>query len=320
MRGIDRCAMTQNKTKRPARPMSRWLKRWVRYPLEALVLWLAFALLGALPTDAASNIGGWIGRTLGPRLRGDRIARVNLKLAMPELGEDQIAAILNGMWDNLGRTLAEYPHLRQICRLDSGRVELQGRSHVEALLSGERSGIILSAHLANWEIMPRYSINAGLPLMAVVRPPNNPLVARIIDRCRGEYDRVAKEADSARQMMTTLREGGTVGLLADQKFNRGVDIALFGQPSQTTDAPAQLALRTGSLVVPAQLQRQGPGRFKLICHAPIDSPGDEEDRAARAKTIMAEYHRRLEDWVRERPAEWLWIHRRWPKELYRKTG
>ena len=43
---------------------------------------------------------------------------------MPALEETAIARIIAGMWDNLGRVAAEYPHLRHIRVFEpSARVE-----------------------------------------------------------------------------------------------------------------------------------------------------------------------------------------------------
>ena len=63
-------------------------RRWIVYPLEAMFAALGYAVLAALPVDAASAVGAWIGRTFGPRLRAHQTAHGNLRRIMPELGED----------------------------------------------------------------------------------------------------------------------------------------------------------------------------------------------------------------------------------------
>ena len=98
--------------------------RVLRYALEAAAVSAALGLFRILPVEAASNLGGWLGRTLGPRLAVTDRARRNLRHALPELSAAESAAVLAGMWDNLGRTAAEYPHLGRIADPASGRVTL----------------------------------------------------------------------------------------------------------------------------------------------------------------------------------------------------
>ncbi len=64
-----------------------------------------------MPLPVASAVGGWFARTVGPRVGVSNRARKNLRRAMPELSEARIEEIVRGMWDNLGRVIAEYPHL-----------------------------------------------------------------------------------------------------------------------------------------------------------------------------------------------------------------
>ena len=78
------------------------VRRALTYPIEAVVVGLAFALFGALPIDRASALGGWLGRTLGPRLAVTRVAERNLRRAFPDRSAAEIAAIVRAMWDNLG--------------------------------------------------------------------------------------------------------------------------------------------------------------------------------------------------------------------------
>jgi len=61
-----------------------WRRRFVYY-LEGLGARLVFALFGALPLDRASALGGFIARSIGPRLGASKRARINLARAMPEL-------------------------------------------------------------------------------------------------------------------------------------------------------------------------------------------------------------------------------------------
>ena len=69
--------------------------------------------------------------------------------------------ILLGMWDNLGRVIAEYPHLATICEtLEGGRVEIAGLETVHALIDDGKPGILFGAHLANWKSNPS---SPGIP-------------------------------------------------------------------------------------------------------------------------------------------------------------
>jgi KDO2-lipid IV(A) lauroyltransferase len=301
-----------------AKPKSA-LRRYLVYPLEAAALYALFALVRLVPLDTISNFGGWFCRNLGPRVGVTRIARRNLALAFPEKSEAEREAIIREMWDNLGRTAAEYAHLGMITDRARGRVEVVDPQHVMKLAEG-RGGILASAHLANWEVMPVVAAQHGVDLTIVVREPNNPLVRKIVDRWRGVAGgrRIPKGATGARAALTLLKQGGVLGVLWDQKMNRGLSLPFFGQEAMTASSPAQMALMVGCPVVPVRIERLGPGRFRMICHAPLEVP-QLGDRKAEVRALTLEINRVLEAWIRERPGQWLWLHRRWPREIYR-TG
>ena len=286
--------------------------------LEAVGLVLALGLLRLLPVDSASNLGGFLARTIGPRLPISRRAWRNLRLVSPEKPEAEIAAIIRGMWDNLGRVAAEYPHLGRITALEENRVIWDEREPVRRLRAEGKAAIFVSAHLANWEIMAVAAARRGLDMTVIVREPNNPLVRPILDRLRGVAggDRAPKGPAGAKQAIRILREGRMLGLLFDQKMNDGIAVPFFGIEAMTVAAPAQLALRFQCPIVPVRITRTGPGAFRVTAHAPLELP-DTGDRQADTAAVMAELNRILEDWIRARPQEWLWLHRRWPEAAYR---
>ena len=127
---------------------ARRRRRYVGYPLEAALLYVIYGIFMVLPLDAASALGGWIGRTIGPRLGTSRKARRNLDRAMPELSAERREEILIGMWDNLGRVMAEYPHLNEIWK----RTEVVGAEIVQDIAASKKPALFYSAHTGNWEI------------------------------------------------------------------------------------------------------------------------------------------------------------------------
>lgn len=73
-----------------------------------------FAIGRAIGPEPSSEIGGWWARRIGRLLPQHRIALANARAAFPDKSADEIAAIVGGAWENLGRTGAEYAHLSEI--------------------------------------------------------------------------------------------------------------------------------------------------------------------------------------------------------------
>ncbi|MBV9859433.1 MAG: lauroyl acyltransferase [Alphaproteobacteria bacterium] len=292
---------------RPDRTL-RWTDR-----IEAWGAQLGLASFGALPLDRASSLGGALARRLGPHAGISKRARLNLRAALPELADSEIERIVRGMWDNLGRVAAEYPHLHRIRVFEpGGRVETRGFEHVERAVAGGRRMIIFSGHLANWEIAALAAVQYGLPFAQIYRAANNPLVDRLVARCRGAAGEfIPKGAIASRRTLAALRRGDHLSLLADQKQNEGIPVAFFGRAAMTGPAPAALALRFDCDLLPARVERVGGAYFRLTIHPPLSHPHSGNPQADTA-ALMTQVNATLESWIRERPEQWFWLHRRWP--------
>jgi Kdo2-lipid IVA lauroyltransferase/acyltransferase len=280
---------------------------------EAAAAAVFFAAMSGLPLDIASALGGLLGRLVGPRLGVSGRARRNLAAAMPELSAGEIARIVRGMWDNLGRVAAEYPHLRRLrVFAPGGRVATSGFDHIDRATAAGRSVIVFSGHLANWEIGALAAGQYGTDVAQIYRAANNPLVDRMIQRFRGTGGEfIPKGRVASRRALATLRRGAHLALLADQKINDGIAVPFFGRPAMTGPALALLALHFRCEVLPARVERLNGAHFRLTIEPPLPLP-DTGDRAADAATLMAAVNERLESWIRARPAEWFWLHNRWP--------
>jgi KDO2-lipid IV(A) lauroyltransferase len=284
----------------------------VSYALQAVVLALFLGLCRILPVDWASGLGGWIGRGVGPLMGQNRKANRNLARAFPQNSAETNARILRGMWDNLGRVIAEYPHLPRICaKLEGGRVEVVGIETIRALATDEKPGILFGAHLANWEVQPFIARHTGLELALIYRAPNNEWVDRLLRRLRDAPLLFRKGQEGARALFSLLRSGGHVAMLVDQKMNDGIPVPFFGRDAMTAPAIAQFGLRLGCVIVPVRTERLRGARFRITVYPPLEMP-NTGNRAADERAVMTTINGIVENWVRARPEQWLWLHRRWP--------
>jgi KDO2-lipid IV(A) lauroyltransferase len=284
----------------------------MRNGMEACGAAVVCCFFRLLPIDAASGFGGWLGRAIGPRLGISRRARNNLRWAMPELDDAAIERIVIEMWDNLGRVVGEYPHFVRIAA-DESRVEILGADRIEPYRRDGVPSLLFSGHFANWELFPPTCRRAGMRCLQVYRTANNPLVDSLLLRLRGSdaADGLPKGPRGARGAIAALKEGRRVGMLIDQKLNDGIAVPFFGRAAMSPPAAVQLALRHRCALIPVRLERLEGCRFRLTFMAPLVLT-ETGDRRRDVVAGMISVNRQLEEWIRARPGQWLWLHRRWP--------
>ena len=281
---------------------------------EATTAWVLYLCFAILPVDAASALGGWIGRTFGSRLRVSKNAHRNLKSTYPDWSDHQVATTVISMWDNLGRTAGAHPHLSQFNPHNkNSRVEVVGFEFCEKLLRANKPCLLFSGHIANWEISPLAITGLGLTVNLVYRRANNPFFDKLVQKGRNvlDGDLHPKGADGAKGLLRALKRGANVAMLVDQKMNDGISVPFLGRSAMTAPALAELALRYKCPIVPARVERLQGAHFRLTILPPLQIQNSGNKEADTLK-IMTEVNRLLGDWIRERPEQWLWVHNRWP--------
>jgi KDO2-lipid IV(A) lauroyltransferase len=277
----------------------------LRWRLEALAFDMAAGLLRLAPVEAASAFGAFLLPILGPMTGADRTIRRNLQLAFPEKSEAERERIRNATWQSFGRFAAEFTMLDRLTPA-TGRVEVVGIERLTAIAEGGAPTLMISGHFSNFEIM-------------AYRPANNPYFNDRIIRARARYGVTSlapKGAGGAREIVRALSRGESVAMLIDQKFNAGVASPLFGHMAHTSPGPVRLARRYGGQVTPLAVRRLKGARFQVLVYEPIvmtDTGDDEADTEAGVRQLNAF----IEDRIRERPEEYFWAHRRWPKVMYK---
>lgn len=264
------------------------------------------------PRRTALAIGAGLGTMLGQLGIRARVARENLARAFPDRSAEQREEILHAHYRELGRVASEYPSLPELVRAPLGEVvaEVNGVEHLERAQREGRGLLLMTGHFGNFELLGAY-LGRMHPVDFVVKPLSNPRVDRWLDdlRARAGVGRIPIGA-GARGIFKSLRANRWVAMLGDQDArSAGVFVPFFGQLTSTPRGPADIALRTGAPVIMGFPVRRPDGRHEIALEPPLAVPEGRDEAAV--IELTARHTARLEWWVRERPDQWLWLHRRW---------
>jgi len=271
----------------------------------------AFALL-CTDLRGAARMGSAASRAVGlldPRHR--EIGFRNLRRAYgPALPDAEARRIVWKVYEGLGVTAAEWVHgpRRLRGRARARWIEVEG---AEAVRRAAKGGpvVFLSAHLGNWEHGIAAARQAGFDVIAIARPLDSPLLAGWIDRQRARTGTpTVQKYGALRGLIRAVRAGRSIAMLMDQNAGkRGRLVPFFGRPVSTIPSGVALAKRLRLPVVVATMERRAPGFHRLRFGPPMYV----EDGAGGEDRMLETVNRVLEARVRERPGDWLWLHRRW---------
>lgn len=289
------------------RDAGKRLRRAVRFGL----LRAAVASLAWLPVGVACALGAAIGRLAYIVASGERRAALEgLAVAFPDKPDAERRRIARAAFANLGRSAMELVVARRLDRDLFERVVIPEPSRAllrEALAEG-RGVVFVTAHLGNWELMAR-RVAREFDARTVAREAHDPRVTALLERKRAEGGLKTiwrGKPGAAREILRALKEGAILGLLLDQDIPsvQGVFVPFFGHPAWTPRAAADLAQRREPRpVVLGTARRLGPGRHEIRVRR-LEPGSDPVEATARfTAAIEAE--------IRERPEEWVWMHRRW---------
>lgn len=283
--------------------------------VQVVLILCLYIIFYPMPMGMGSAIVGWLVGAIGPHLPHSRRILDNLTKAMPTLTHAERQTIVRGVWCNLGRTLIEYCYLPRLrgSAFDQ-RIEIVGGDILASLKNDGKPAFLFLGHLANWEIGTLVALRAGLSVTQVYRTLNYPMTDWLIHRIHKSVATsvIAKGSEGARQMLSALKKGDHISLLMDQKLNEGEWIPFFGMPAKTAPAAARLSLRFDCPLVPVRVERLKGMTFRVTFYPPLRA-NPEAPQEAQIRTLLTDANRHLEDWIRERPEQWFWLHRRWPR-------
>jgi Kdo2-lipid IVA lauroyltransferase/acyltransferase len=277
----------------------QWKMEWVAHTCVEKIL-------GNLPGPWVFRLGEFLGGLAWHFMTMRRhVVLRNLRIAFH--GEHDLPTLQKMARESFRRTGANLFSTAHTARLPGDQIdavlEVENQDLIEEAMAGGKGLVLMPSHMGNWEILSRMNrlFPQGYKIGAFYRPLNNPyLDARVVEQRATDGTRLFSKRDSLHQVNGFLRDGGLIGILADQRVGRqGELVRFFGRLTRASTLPSLMTRRSKSSVLTISLITDTPGKWRVRYHSvnpPLKTPDCMEA---------------LEKAMRASPLDVFWMQERW---------
>ncbi len=272
----------------------------------------------ALPYERRVALMGWLVRkVIAPRVGYRKRALEHLNYIWPDMPDERKAEIADGVCDNFGRVFIENYSVKDLlARADRTILTGAGLAAIKTARQEGRPVLFVTGHFGNFEAPRAALVRQGYQIGGLYRPIANPYFNQ--HYAQNMHDLSGPVFEQGRRgtmgLVKHLKQGGMAVLLFDIYDSGGVPIDFIGKPAPTLTSAAEIARKTGALLVPFFGVRSADG---LSFTAEFDAPLEHDDPIEQTRAMT----RALEERITRHPEQWFWIHKRWkPKRQRRRAA
>mgnify|MGYP001177078447 FL=1 len=283
--------------------------KFLRYSIETIVIIFFFSIFKILGLKNSSIISGKIFKIVGHFFRPKKTVENNLRIAFPNLSDNEIKKYILEMWEYYGKIFAEYIFLSELRNNKKANIKISGIHILEKLKINNDSVVFISGHFDNFELMAMYLEKSGIKLSAIYRPLNNFFMNTIMEKLRTKYickKQIKKGRTGIRESLRLFKEGYSIALMIDQRVSEGPKINFFNKEAYTTTVPAQFVKKFNCKVVPINIVRTNNINFEIKVFEPFEFKKNDS-----INEITLALNKWLENTIIENPSKWIWSHNRW---------
>ena len=273
---------------------------FVLYGISLLPMRMLYFFSNALAYIAFSGIG-----------YRKQIVMSNLSIAFPEKSEEERVAIAKEFYLNFCDAMMEAIKLISADNRLIDKMFVVDPNMLQAIEGTTKNIQIHAMHNFSWEI-----VNLGvarevkLPFLGVYQPITNNFFEELFKKIRSRNGTILIPAnDFKNNFLPHNNKQYILALVADQNPGNPAKawwVNFFGKPAPFVMGPENAARQRDTAVLFANFYKVKRGLYSFSVEKFTDHPAD----LAPGELTMS-YIKYIEDKTRERPANYLWSHRRW---------
>ena len=187
------------------------------------------------------------------------------------------------------------------------------------LMQGGQGLLLITGHYGNFELMGYLLGVFGFNVYSIARPLDNRFINKYLYGVRERAGQKIIDKKGASERMEQLAaDNATLCFIADQDAGKkGVFVDFFGRKASTYKSIALIAMKYKMPIGIASCRRAENRFYFHIAVNRMIMPEEWQDKDDPLTWITAEYTKAIEDFVRQDPSQYWWLHRRWktrPKE------
>jgi KDO2-lipid IV(A) lauroyltransferase len=284
----------------------------LRYLLEftlILFLYYLFKVLGLRVSRFFwKNFVGF----LGTKLPVNKVVKKNIDICFPDLNQKQKNVLAKQIWQNFGIIIAEFPFMHKISKNIEKYIDEESLQKAKQMAGKHKKLIFCSGHVANWELLGPVNIFIGFKQIVFYRRVNNQYLDNWVRRNRKDFvqDYIPKSLNAAKKILEFAKDknANSIALLIDQKDSRGIEIEFFGKKVAASDIFAQVSNKYKIPIIFFALKRTANYKYEL--ESTLIEPKEN------SKEIIEQAYGYLEEYIKQNPSQWFFMHKRFDKKLY----
>ena len=245
------------------------------------------------------------------------IALKNISIAFPQYSEKDTQRLLKSCYKHYGIVLIDFFRLPKFKKNENKIIANMPVDSV-ALMNQYKGGILLSAHIGNWEYIGPTLSNYNIKCAGVTLVQNNSYSDKFFNNLRtSKHMKTIPANAGSKVMIQHINDGYYLGLISDQNAkSRGTKAMFFNQPVSVPKGAAAFHLKTNTPIVVG---------FCILCkdlnYELSFQKMDLENLPKNFDDAIVEINHRftyiLEQIVKKYPEQYFWFHKKWNLEVYK---
>lgn len=283
----------------------------LRYFLEAILAYIFYYILFLVPITWSSRLGYFLGKKLIPLFLSSRKDEVikNIQLSFPKKTPQEVEEIFVESCGVFVATIFEIPRSRFLFKRITVTDKFNTLDHIK-----NNKSLIFSAHIGNWEIFTAGFFSINNKSFSIYKKPNNYFLEKFFYNIRylpKEMELITLSREKLLYLNNQMKNNNIfINMLVDQKIREGIAVDFFGRPAYTSTFFPLFAYKYNLPLIPVHVVRKPNCKFEIILEKPIDikRTGNKEEDIKNLTILM---NSKIEEWIKENPSQWLWLHKRW---------
>lgn len=247
--------------------------------------------------------------------RDREIVRSNLRSALPDVPEKDIAAFAKNVFVNFGKYLVDFfSPLNENDDALAKKMRFEGLENIDDALKRGKGCIMVTGHFGNWELCGCAMAKRGYKINVVALDHNDPRINNLFIKKRMKSGiNVLPIGNAKKSCIEALRRNEIVAIVGDRPYGEnGIGVEFFGRAARIPRGPALFSVRTGAPIVVVFIYKEtdNAAYYRVAIEKPVTVKNTGPLRG-QLKDAMQYFIKRFECYIKKYPSQWYMFHRVW---------